>query len=275
MSDNNSILVIGHPDSGKTVFLAQFLTRIRKRKSSIKLYKTPEKITAIADAIDSLAAGEEPQPTPADENAELILPIEIDEKRFDLTCPDYGGEQVNNLTGFMEIDETWQKLASEGNSWILFIRSSKISVAYDLSISSYEDIQSEKSSKFSNPGLSMQSRLIELLQALLYVRGVGIKNPIERPKLVVVLSCWDEIQSDQKPREILQTILPMFLHFVDALWQPNALKILGLSAQEFPLDTPEAKDRYQDELAENFGYIVLENGEKDKDITKLIKLALE
>jgi len=100
---DNSILIIGHPESGKTVFLAQFFTRVKKRKSNITLSKTPENIKAITEAEKSLALGEEPIPTPADENVELVLPIKIDGENLNLICPDYGGEQVNDLTNLMEI----------------------------------------------------------------------------------------------------------------------------------------------------------------------------
>ena len=61
---------------------------------------------------------------------------------------------------------------------------------------------------------------------------------------------------------------------VVALWSKESLAILGLSAQEFPLNTEEASNKYQDELPENFGYIVNQKGERDNDITKLVKISL-
>lgn len=271
---NNSILIIGHPKSGKTVFIAQFFNRVRKRKSSITLAKIPENIKPIKDAIDSLASGEEPRPTPADENVELVLPINMDGENFDLIYPDYGGEQVNDLTNLMEIDDNWKKLVNGSDRWMLFIRFSNITSEYDLSISSYEKIETDQSKDFLSPGLSDQSKFIELLQVLLYIKGKGVKHPIELPKLSIVLSCWDELNTNKKPIKILQERLPMLFHFVETVWKKEAFEILGLSAQEFPLDNQEAKDKYQDELPENFGYMIDQKGVKDKDITKLVKIIL-
>lgn len=271
---NNSILIIGHPKSGKTVFIAQFFNRVRKRKSSITLAKVPENIKPIKDAIDSLASGEEPRPTPADENVELVLPINMDGENFDLIYPDYGGEQVNDLTNLMEIDDNWKKLVNGSDRWMLFIRFSNITSEYDLSISSYEKIETNQSKDFLSPGLSDQSKFIELLQVLLYIKGKGVKHPIELPKLSIVLSCWDELNANKKPIKILQERLPMLFHFVETVWKKEAFEILGLSAQEFPLDNQEAKDKYQDELPENFGYMIDQKGVKDKDITKLVKIIL-
>jgi len=272
---NDSILIIGPPDSGKTTFIAQFLTRVKKRKSSITLSKTPENIKAITDAVKRLAMGEEPTTTSADENVELILPINIEDKNIELVCPDYGGEQVNDITEFMEIDDHWRKLLSSSDRWILFIRPYEIVPEYDLSISSYEEIISEKSEDIKSPGLSQQSKFIELLQSLLHFKNKGVKQPIDTPSLSIVLTCWDELKTTEKPGEVLQKKLPMLLHFIETIWQEEAFKIFGLSSQEFPLNTPEAKDKYQDELPENFGYMVDQSGKRDKDITKLIKISLQ
>lgn len=272
---NDSILIIGHPKSGKTTFLAQFFTRVQKRKSSITLSKTPENIKAITDAVKRLASGEEPITTPADENGELVLPLKVDGENIDLVCPDYGGEQVNNLTELMEIDNNWQNLVNRSDRWILFIRPSEITPEYDLSISSYEEIYIIKSATFKSPGLSQQSKFVELLQALLYTKKKGAKHLIFVPKLSIVLTCWDELNTEKKPAHVLQEKLPMLLHFVETIWAKEALEVFGLSAQEFPLNTQEAKDKYQDELPENFGYMIDQEGVKDKDITNLVKMALQ
>jgi GTPase SAR1 family protein len=272
---NNSILIIGHPESGKTTFLAQFFTRIKKRKSSITLSKTPENIMAITNAVKMLADGEEPTTTPADENVELVLPIKVDGINIDLICPDYGGEQVNDITELMGINNNWTKLANSSDQWILFIRPDKITPEYDLSISSYEEIETKKSTSFAPPGLSEQSKFIELLQALLYTKNIGIKHPNSVPKLSITLTCWDELKTERKPVQILQEKLPMLHHFVETVWEKGAFEIFGLSAQEFPLNTQKAKDKYLDELPENFGYMIDQDGVKDKDITKLVKMVLQ
>jgi len=272
---NDSILIIGPPDSGKTTFIAQFLTRIKKRKSSITLSKTPENIKAITDAVKRLAMGEEPIPTSADENVELVLPITVNDKNIELVCPDYGGEQVNDITEFMEIDDHWGKLLNSSDRWMLFIRLHEITSEYDLSISSYEEMISEKSAGIKSPELSQQSKFIELLQSLLYFKNKGTKQSIDIPSLSIVLTCWDELKTKDGPAEVLRKKLPMLLHFIETVWQKDAFNILGLSSQEFPLTTSEAKDKYLDELPENFGYMIDQDGNRDKDITKLVKTSLQ
>jgi hypothetical protein len=275
MAVNDSILIIGPPDSGKTVFLAQFFTRVLKRKSSIKLLKMPANIRAIADAQTRLASGEEPIPTPTEANVELILSIDVDGKMVDLICPDYGGEQVIQLTQFMEVDTNWEVRVHGSDRWIMFIRPSKITRTYDLSLSCYERIEGAKSPAITPPRLSDQSKFIELLQILLHSRDQGLGRTVDVPKLLIVLTCWDELKTEMAPVQVLQEKLPMLLNFVETVWAKEAFAVLGLSAQGFPLDTQEAKDRYQDELPENFGYLIDFKGVEDRDVTNLVKTALQ
>ncbi|ATX80698.1 hypothetical protein Ga0123461_2297 [Mariprofundus aestuarium] len=274
MSVNDSILIIGHPSSGKTTFIAQFLTRVKKRKSSISLIKAPENIKAVADAVKKLSNGEAPTATPAGENEELVLSIQVGEKSIDLVCPDYGGEQVSDMTELMTIDDHWKKLLNNSDRWVLFIRAHTIMPRYDLSRNSYEKIDNEKHTSLRSPGLSEQSKFIELLQSMLHIKNIGLKHPISMPTISIVLTCWDELETNETPAQVLQDKLPMLLHFVETVWEKDSFEIFGLSAQEFPLNTIEAKDKYLDDLPESFGYVVDQNGAKDKDITKLVAATL-
>jgi len=84
---NKPILIIGKPNSSKTSFLAQFYCRLEKKKSSLTLYKAVDNISAIIEACDLLANGEETKSTPVDKNVGLLLPIQFGEQKVDLFCP--------------------------------------------------------------------------------------------------------------------------------------------------------------------------------------------
>jgi GTPase SAR1 family protein len=272
---NDSLLIIGRPASGKTTFLAQFLTRVRKKKSRIKLLKASENIKAISEAQRRLAAGKEPNTTAADSNEDLVLPLMLNNTEIQLSCPDYGGEQINSLMESMAIEPRWQKYVDGSASWLIFIRPSHISSAYDLTVSTYENIHGIKSENSLTPELSEQSQFIELVQALLYAKKVGIKNRISSPRLIIALTCWDELDTNKTPKAFLQEKMPLFLQLVESNWERSKFEIFGLSAQEFSLiDNPDGSDKYLDELPENIGYLILPDGKRDNDITKLIESAL-
>jgi energy-coupling factor transporter ATP-binding protein EcfA2 len=273
MEANNEILIIGPPKSGKTTFLAQLYGRLINRMGKLRMTETPDNIEAIKQAYKRLATGNEPESTPATDNLEVNISVALDGQEFLLSCKDYGGEQVRDLVGLMEYDKTWIDRAKTNDRWILFIRPSEIEHRFDLSKKGY----AEKDQKETNAPItrtSDQSQFIELVQVLLHARGMGMKEPITIPRLLIALTCWDELNIVATPAEVLQQRMPLFSQFIAANWDVGAWKIIGISAQEFPLNSDEARNKYREKMPQNFGYLVLDDNPKEQDLTRLIEKAL-
>ncbi len=113
--------------------------------------------------------------------------------------------------------------------------------------------------------VSDQARLIELLQMLLYVGGALRTEPLRKPRLCVLLSCWDELNTDEIPVAVLWKWLPMFASFVASTWATPS--VLGLSALERPLSPRDSDQEFVARGPEQFGYVVLPNGEHSPDLT--------
>src|SRR3546814_13566494 len=110
----------------------------------------------------------------------------------------------------------------------------------------------------------------ELLQILLYVKKIGIKQRITDPKLTLVLSCWDLLSDeDQKklPKDVLQDKLPGLFSFINGTWKEDAFKIIGLSSTEKSLSNNNSDMEFVKKGPENFGYIIKVNGEQETDLT--------
>ena len=272
-----SILLIGKPHSSKTVFLSQFYSKLQKNKSKLKLYKSVDDLSPISEAREALALGEEPQTTPSEKSVKFYLPIQVAEKQVDLKCPEYGGEQVLSIVENRELNKEWISSTQESNSWILFIRLNNVNKPLDISDVTYSE-QHHKSSKELTSGIeykiSDQSFFIELLQILLHAKGTDCHTLNNKPKLTIVLTCWDEMNTEAKPYDVLKSKLPLLLNFLESNWHETYLNIIGLSAQGFSLTTTENKEKYQIEGPEEFGYLVLPNGTQTNDITELIEQAL-
>jgi len=270
---NNEILIIGPPGTGKTTFLAQLYGRLLEKKGKLQLASAPENIDGIKNAYNKLADGKETEPTPSTDNLEVKIPVTYEKQEFLLHCKDYGGEQVRDLVALMEYDKTWIERAKTNDRWILFIRPSEIEQRFDLSKKGYAE-KKQKESNLSMLGTSNQSQFIELVQVMLHARGTGMKEPVDTPRLLIALTCWDELGTDLTPKEILQQKMPLFTQFIMANWSPGALNIIGVSAQGFPLKADKDRDKYLDEMPESFGYLVLDDNPKEKDLTRLIEKAL-
>lgn len=272
-----SILLIGKPHSSKTVFLSQFYSKLQKNKSKLKLYKPVDDLSPIAGAREALASGEEPQTTPSEKSVKFYLPIQVAEKQVDLKCPEYGGEQVLSIVENRELNKEWTNSIEESDSWILFIRLNNVNKSLDISDVTYSE-QHHKNSKEPvseiEYKISDQSFFIELLQILLHAKEKDYHRLIDKPKLTIVLTCWDEMNTEEKPYDVLKSKLPLLLNFLESNWYENYLNIVGLSAQGFSLSTPENKEKYQIEGPEEFGYLVLPDGAQTIDITELIEQAL-
>ncbi|RNI23370.1 TRAFAC clade GTPase domain-containing protein [Rufibacter latericius] len=273
---NKSILLIGRPHSSKTVFITQFYSKLRKGKSKLTLHKPVDDLTTIAPARDSLANGEEPQSTPAESNLMLFVPIKFNEVIIDLACPDYGGEQINKIIRERNLDKKWLDSIKSSNNWLLFIRLSSIDRSIDISnVTVTKEYLNKDENNFGSVfTISDQSFLIELLQILLDAKGHDFHFNNNQVKLVVALTCWDELNTDERPKDILKSNLPLLLDFIEANWSKESVKVLGLSAQGFSLNNPDNKLKYKTYGPEAFGYIINEEGGRVDDITELILEAL-
>lgn len=273
---NNNVLIIGLPDSGKTTFLAQLYVRIKKRKGKLRLSKNADdlNIKAIESAVTALANGNTTKTTSADDNLEVVLPVTLGDSEFKLVCPDYGGEQIRNIGDLLEVNQEMQDRVKSSDQWLFFIRPGEIFPEYDLSDTNYPDLQVSRDEELAIPEFSHQSRFLEILQALIHFKETGIRNQIRTPRLFIVLTCWDELATEKTPEQIILEKLPLLYDMICTNWGNHEFSFLGLSAQEFSLDTKDAKDKYLDELPENHGYLVLPDGTRDKDLTKLIEVAI-
>lgn len=273
---NKSLLIIGKPHSSKTVFISQFYSRLRKKNSKLSLYKSVDDLTPITAAREALARGDEPETTPTNRNINLLLPIQLGEEKIDLICPEYGGEQINNILSTRVVEKRWENAIKESDNWIFFIRLNNISKLLDISeiTVTEENMEGNKEDSEVTFSISDQSSFIELLQIILNSKGHDCHFKNSKVKLTVVLTCWDELETEDEPKQVLQKSLPLLLSFIESNWEKDKLKIIGLSALGFPLNSEENKEKYQIEGSENFGFLIRENGQKIEDITELIFEAL-
>lgn len=271
-SDSTTLLVVGESGVGKTHYGAQLLQRLNQQGGTLQMRGAASNVSAYESALQRLNEGLAAEHTATSVYVESLWPVEDrDGRSTDLVWPDYGGEQVRQMIAQRQISPAWRERLRISDGWLLFVRVQHAQVEDDVfsrPLARRADMPStERVFKISE-----QAHFVELLQMLLFVRGVGNLLPVTTPALTVLLSCWDELGSgsageEARPSDILAQRLPLLADFVTANWQPERRSVLGLSALGRPLraDTPD--EDYVNCGPEQFGYVVRADGSRDPDLT--------
>lgn len=273
MKDQNNILIIGGPNVGKTHYGGQLYGRLVNKQGLYKITSPPENLIVFREVLDSLSEGKSAGRTHVSSNEQLKLEIEDSKNNKILfSFPDYGGEQIDEIVNERKVNPRWKENIDNSTGWMFFIRLDELKPIEDLvnrGIPEQSVLESRKKSEIDLT-ISPTAFYIELLQMLLYVKGVSsYKNDCDI-KLTVVLSCWDNIDGiskESKPSEILEERLPLVKQFIDSIWAEDNVTFIGLSSTGKTLSNDNVDDEYIDKGPENFGYIVNPNGVKEPDLT--------
>jgi hypothetical protein len=269
----NSILLLGESDVGKTHYGAQLLKRLMKGDGLLRMNGAATNLEPYEAALESLNEGKSAGHTATATYVDSVWPvIDRDDRTAELIWPDYGGEQIKNIIAARRVPNAWRSRVIASPAWLLLIRLQQMRVSDDIFSRPLTRLRGT-SNENREVRISDQARLIELVQMLMYVGGATSDGLLERPRLGILLTCWDELAFHGKPMEALRDRLPMFCNFVQANWS-NA-QVLGLSALGRPLSPRERDMEYVARGPEHFGYVVTAEGSQSSDLTLPINSLLE
>lgn len=268
-----NILLLGESDVGKTHFGGQLLGRLAQEQGALRMMGSPQSLTAFEEVLGALNKGLSAEHTAFEQYHESRWPItDLQGRHIELVWPDYGGEQIRQIREKRSMSPEWRKRVIESEAWIIMVRIQHSELSDDIFSRPLAGLINAPKAD-ATFAMSPQARLIEFLQWLMYVRATGTLAPVSEPRLMLLLSCWDELPEEQQsrpPAEILASRMPLVSAFVGANWAPRAVRTLGLSALERPLSKDAPDQDYIDQGPENFGYMVREDGQRDKDLTLAI-----
>lgn len=273
IENNNIILLIGGPDTGKTHFGGQLYGRLETQNSFYKITSPPEDITIFKEVLDNLNEGKATGHTPTISNKVLELEIEdTNGQKSVFSFPDYGGEQIQTIVTSRRIDKTWKAQIEKSNSWMLFIRADKIETLEDITNRDLpeQSVLNKRNTDEQPMLLSSAAFFIELIQMLLYTKKAPTKQRITIPSITVALSCWDliaEETNNKLPKDVLKEKLPALYSFIDATWAEDSFGVIGLSSTGKTLSLTEPDTDFVKKGPEKFGYYIDHLGEKIEDLT--------
>lgn len=266
-------MILGKPNSGKTVFSAQLYGRLtRGSGQQVALRHTPDDLSLFQEALEKLAEGESPQRTTSSQFSNVSLPLSINNStKIDLTWFDYAGEQLTHIYNTRSVNDQWVQSLKESHGWMVFIRlndESRIKHRIqDLVLNkSHPQINTQEDS--SSDITDTNVWWIEIFQILIHICELKSQTKISSPKLAIILSCYDQIDDfpDSCPKDIFEKELPLLSQFLNSNWNKKEISIWGLSSLGMPLDEG-SQDDFVDNGPENQGWIIPSNAEKSSDLT--------
>jgi|SRR5580698_7099299 hypothetical protein len=266
---SKQVLLIGGASAGKTHFGAQLLARLMTRKGALKFYESPTNVSLFETTLQRLGQGLSSDHTASGIYGEVVLPVETESgERMDLVWPDYAGEQIENIAQLRSLTSHWTARIVASERWILMVRLMLASTEEDLlNRPLYDDVLNNRTAERPT-SISKQSHIVELLQILRHVRGLGNLHRTLEPRLLVLLSCWDELGGNRKgPVEEFASRVPLVNAYIRSTWSKDALTIYGLSALGKALSDDTVDVEYQNRGPESFGYVVTDAGKQLSDLT--------
>lgn len=266
---DKSILLIGESGVGKSHYGGQLLKRLMREDGRIRMGRGATNLEPFETVTNSLDAGVSADHTATRTYLESRWPIVDDEgRKVQLIWPDYGGEQVKKIIDERRLPHAWLKRIAQSSAWLLLIRLQTTRADDDIFSRPLGSLKGNSREPGKAP-LSDQARLIELLQMLAFARSTSDRHREGLPRLVVLLTCWDEMESPGKPIEELCKRLPMLRNFILSNWEEAS--VLGLSALGRSLHKEQPDEDYISKGSEMFGYVVLEDGTRCTDLTLPIR----
>lgn len=279
------LLLLGGHNSGKTHYAGQLYGRLTRQEGCLRLRDdqgTPRDLSAVEGVLDALYMGHAANHTPRDTATEVVLPLQDTRDRaLDLHWPDYGGEQLSSIFEERSVTEAWRQRLLKSEAWVLLIRlHSETTYPDELDkLLNREALAADAHTRPTASGGKWDANAywVELLQLLLHVAGRGTVQRLQRPRLAVLLSCYDEIPEPlATPRQTLAAKLPLLSAFIHSAWAAEDVSIWGLSALGKLLEQDSEDEDFRQCGPEEQGWVIApEGGEHDKDLTRPLAWLLE
>ena len=261
--NENTILICGLPDSGKTTFLGalSYLMTSREVATELSHDGLPAERAFLNTLANRWCQCEPMERTRPGDDENIRLKFKSKGGKIEINFPDLAGETWRQAWEFHHCSKELANLANDANSIIVFIHADDIrkplsvvraqELAYALGGAepppatnqdpSQADMEKhyEKWEPAEHP--PTQAIIVSLLQQLA-THPMGNK----RKKVTIVLSAWDQFPGCA-PDDFVKRELPLLYQYLNSSFDYEAWKVYGVSAQGGRLsnkkDEPDDKEK--------------------------------
>jgi len=277
---NQTIVLVGVPDTGKTNFIARQWEALRGGKGTLVCTNPPDNIKYVEDALGHLLQGSfapRSNKNIGESRSDFMITVTdsgiTDGSSTDLIVPDVTGELWKMAVATLEVPALWMEDLQRSSGAMLFMRvlSDEIVAPLDW-VTARDVLRGALTLPSEKVGLSTQVELCELLRFLeLSLKPHPDGNP---PRVAIIVTAYDLLDPEMAelgPSRYLEREYPLFAgRLRDA--KSLSTRTFGVSVVGGDLGIDEEfRSRFLDGDVSKFGFIVTErNGaiERVSDITR-------
>lgn len=276
---NQTMILVGVPDTGKTNFLAGLWGTLRSRNGILVCPVPPDNIKYLEDILSHLLEGRFAPRTNKNINesrSDVLISVTMTEAGVqtsaDLLVPDVTGELWKDAVETLEMPAQWMSDLQNASGAMLFVRVLSDGIIAPLDwITAHNILRGELVQPKDKEALPTQVELCELLRFLeLSLKPHADGTP---PRVAVIVTAYDRLDAtiaNNGPSRYLMQEYPLFSGRLNDAG-PLAIKVFGASVVGGDLDQDvDFRNQFLDGELSSFGYIMTElNGtvQKISDIT--------
>ena len=305
-AEQNSVLIIGGPDAGKSNFLFRLWLAIDGGTGALLKDGLPSEVVYLRGGAERLLEGEFAARTSKEVHERVVIPVRSaapPNARGTLVVPDVPGEQVAAICRNREWSSNWEEHITSRCSCLLFIRAGSDEIVAPLDwatcFEKYKSVikppaeaqetaksgdepavagQGEEGKAFELPTDVLMTEWLQFLRRA-FTLAVGGHC---RPRLGVVISAWDAVPHDQQaagPAAYLAENFPMLQQFIETNEASFEFQLFGVSVVGGDLKNDEDfKKEYLKGNPCGFGFVLhlADNAFRESpDITLPVAWALQ
>lgn len=296
-----TILLIGGPDSGKTNYVGCLWEALRGRKGKLVAPTAPERIKYVEDALEYLMQGRfAPRTEPgSEEQAEpFSIPV-VDAAAPDASArrvvvPDVTGELWKKAVETSELSPDWMQALQDADGVLLFVRidsnqnvtppdwvtSAKLLTFHAKRVvaaakaeaagAAAEGMRAEPAPEESPPAvIPTQVQLCELLRFLEH--AAGQPGAVARKRVAVLVTAWDRLDKERSsagPNAYLEAQYPLLHGRLQSLSRLE-VEVFGVSVVGGDFVDPKFQKQYLEGDSKAVGYVVRTEGNAVKRVEDL------
>lgn len=274
----SSVMFVGGPSSGKSNYLFRTWIAIEHETGKLRKNGLPDELDYLHDGAGQLLTGSFAPHTSRNVTTTCEIPVSFigantSEK---LTVPDVSGEVWNEVYERRQWPLSWDSYLAANCGFVLFVRAGSPHNVKPLDWVTCERLYKNRAAAKPDRRVPTQVYLVDWLQILrqLVTERSGSAH---KPRLSVVVTAWDRVQTDPTPQEYIAREFPLFDQFLRAALHGFEARLFGVSVVGGDFSDPAFRAEYLSKDPIASGYSITARGRqpaRDPDVLEPLYWAL-